>query len=224
MTTDKDASALARRSSADVLVSFEVTVRPARVNSFVNNTIKIRLSNLKDGKVWLVTDQINNYEVLNARKRGPGGADVVAQEVTRVVETIEKAYPMVPLPASVTPEAARKRVSDLAKEKTSDPLPMLLEARYYVATGLLPLDDMMSIATSAVGEQKLAQIMKSVEGADLDALLGKVLASPELGKILEGKDPAKLLEEATKAGGGNLLEKLFPKENAPKVAPPEGEN
>ena len=71
-------------------------------------------------------------------------------------------------------------------------------------------DELMTVMMDAVGADKLAQIMKKVEGADLDALLGKVLADPNLGKLLEGADPSKLLPGG-KVDAGSLLEKLFPK-------------
>ncbi|MDX1944516.1 MAG: hypothetical protein SFU86_03845 [Pirellulaceae bacterium] len=229
VASEGNAAALGKRSQADVLVTLEVAARPAKTISFVQNDIKLRVTNVKTGQVIFVSDQINNLKVLEGRRKGAKGEDPVDKEIGEALAAIEKSFTPGPLPDAVTAEIATKRIKDLAAEKPSDQnqiLAILLEARYYVAKGLMKDEELMTVMMDAIGPDKLAQIMKRVEGADLDALLGKVLADPNLGKLLEGQDPAKLLPGLAPGGkidAGALLEKLFPKSGEkPADKPAEG--
>ena len=125
-TSEGNAAALGKRSSADVIIVFEVTVRPAKAISFVQNTTKFRVTTAKTGQVLFTSDQINNLKVLDDRRKGVKGEDPIDKEVDQALAALQKTFAPAPLPEAVTAEIATKRITDLAAEKPSDPLPLLL--------------------------------------------------------------------------------------------------
>jgi hypothetical protein len=208
---DKELAETIQDSPVDVILEYDVAVRASMKSPIVNNDTKLRIVMAKKPEILFNSAQLNNRTVLMEREKGTRSEDPVDKEVGRAMAVLEEKFKLVPLPPALTSEVALKRIGDLAKEKPEDPLPMLLEARYYVAKDLMTQDDLMALVVAGVGEEKIADIMSVLEGADLKLLLGKASEDPELAKLLEGQDPAKLLELGGKLDAGGLLEAFFPK-------------
>jgi len=75
-----------------------------------------------------------------------------------MLDAVDKVLKPTPLPEAVTAERAKKRIADLVAAKPDEPLPVLVEARYYLTKGLLGQDDYVETAKSLLGEDGFAKL------------------------------------------------------------------
>jgi hypothetical protein len=142
----------AEAANVDVIAIFEVTLREARTGNFTNNTTKVRLVNRKTSKPLFSPEPLVNLTVEQWRQKDEKGEDPVVREITKAVEALDKAIKPTALPEALTAERAKKRIETLVAEKPEDPLPALVEARFYTMKGLLPKDDLQKAATDLLGD------------------------------------------------------------------------
>ncbi len=159
-----------------------------------------------------------------ARKK-KGGEDPVNEEITQALEVLEngnpdkqiQGYKLAPLPPIVTADVALKRIQSLAAAKPDDALPLLLEARFYVAKKLLKPEEMMTIAMTEVGEDQLGNFSALLDGEDVREKIGIALKGPG------GDKPKTVLgkfgDALTGAGG---LGGLVPQPELPPIGLPTG--
>jgi hypothetical protein len=213
-------------SAADVIFVFEVKVRPASASNWVNNDTRLRVvSAAKVSENLFTSSTINNKGVTEARKK-KGGEDPVNQELTEALDVVEQQYKMQPLPPAVTAEVALKRINALAATKPDDALPLLLEARFYVAKKLLKPEEFITVALTEVGEDQLGNFSRHLDGDDVKERIATALSgnAGDRPKTVLGKFGDALMG----AGGiGNLvpLPELPPialPGSAPTSAPAEG--
>jgi hypothetical protein len=145
----------AEAAGVDVLAVFEMTLREARSGSFVNNKTMLRLVNLRMNKPLpgYSPEPLINLTVEQWRQKNEKGVDPAEREVTKAVEALDKALMPVPLPDTVTAERAKKRIEGLVAARPADPLPVIVEARYYFAKGLLSEQDFTDAAKTLLGEE-----------------------------------------------------------------------
>ena len=154
----------------DILAVFSMRLHQARTGNFINNPATLRLSSFRAGK-WQglpghVPEAITNLDVEKWRQKDVKGTDPVEAEILKMLDTLDKALKPAPLPDAVTAERAKKRIADLVATKPEEPLPVLVEARYYLAKGFMSEDEFMEAAKSLLGEDgytKLAARAKEVE-------------------------------------------------------------
>lgn len=198
----------AERAHADVLVAFDITVRPAKINSFVNNTTKVRVSLVKKDELLINTSGLNNRDVLQAREKGLKGDDPVEKEIARIVEALDKQFTTAELPAAITPERALARVQSLVAQKPDDPLVVVVETRFYAEKGLLKQEDVLQIAAQALGEEKFAEMLAQLPGAGAGQMIGGSVGLGGLLDLMRGvnsaSDAANGSGAAGKASGGGI--------------------
>jgi hypothetical protein len=160
---EKERDDLNKRAEAldvDILAVFSMTLHQARTGNFTNNKLLLRLYNLRTGKAVpnYSPEALINLEVEKWRQKDSKGTDPVEAEIMKMLDALDQALKPVPLPEAVTAERAKKRINDLVAKKPEEPLPVLVEARYYMVKGLLDQSDFAEAAKSLLGEDGLAKL------------------------------------------------------------------
>jgi hypothetical protein len=185
-TSKEEASRLAEAAQVDILVTYEIEVRLARNSEFVNNTTLLRIASVRKGEPIFASKEINNRTVATARGLKE---DPVEKEVARAIEALDKVCKVAPLPA-LTPEQVKARIASLVAEKPANPLPVVVEARYYVAKGLLPEAELFTTAVAAMGEAEYARLIANSPGAGMGQLIGSALSLPGVVNLVRGVNAA----------------------------------
>ena len=87
-------------------------------------------------------------------------------------------YKLDALPPIVTQEVALKRIQALVAAKPANALPLLLEARFYVAKKLLKPDEMMTLVMTEVNEDQLGEFGRLFDGEDVKERIGLAVKGP----------------------------------------------
>ena len=88
------------------------------------------------------------------------------REILKMLDAVDKALKPTPLPDAVTAERAKKRITDLIAAKPEEPLPVLVEARFYMVKGLLPQNEFIEAAKALLGEEGFTKLSaRAQEGA-----------------------------------------------------------
>jgi len=156
----EDLTKRAEAMDVDILAVFSMTLHRARTGNFTNNKLVLRLVNLRTGKPLpgYSPEPMVNLEVEKWRQKDSKGTDPVEAEILKVLDAMDKALKPVPLPEQLTAERAKKRINDLVAAKPDEPLPVLVEARFYMVKGLLDQSDFAEAAKSLLGEDALAKL------------------------------------------------------------------
>jgi hypothetical protein len=151
---------LAEMAGVDVLAIFEMTVREARTGDFVKTETRLRLLTTKANKPvpGYSPELLVNTTVEQWRQKEEKGLDPVEREVTKIIEALDTVLRPTPLPEALTAERAKKRIDDLVAEKPADPLPTIVEARFYAAKGLIKEQDFTNAAVTLLGKNGFAQL------------------------------------------------------------------
>lgn len=152
--TRDDLTKRAEAANCDILAVFHMTLREARTTNLINNTTLLRIHNLRTGKplTGYAPEPLINLTVETWRQKEEKGTDPVEKEIIKAIEALDKALKPVPLPEAVTAERAKKRIADLAAQKPDDPLPIIVEARFYAAKGLMTDTESEDTAKSLLGD------------------------------------------------------------------------
>lgn len=186
----------AQEAGVDLLVTFELTLTKNNVNDFVNNKTRVRIAPAKitAGKreePFVASAILENRVVMQAReKEKEGKEDPVDKEVAKIIEALDQKCKGVAFPAGVSPDAIKRRVAALVAEKPADPLPALVEARYYVVKGLLPEDDLNNAGMALMGGPQYAQLVASAPGAGIGPQIGGALSLSSVLNVLHGLNDA----------------------------------
>lgn len=197
----------AERAHADVLVVFDISIRPATQNAFINNTTKVRVSLVKKDELVINAAALNNRDVIQDREKGKGD-DPVEKEIGRIVEALDKQFITAELPPAITPERALARVQSLVAQTPDDPLAVVVETRFYAEKGLLKQEDVLQIAAQALGEEKFAEMLAQLPGAGAGQMIGGSVGLGGLLDLMRGvnsaSDAAKGSGAAGKAPAGGI--------------------
>lgn len=159
---------LAELAAVDVLVIFDMTVHEARTGELVSSTYRVRLVTTKGNKPvpGFSPEPLVNIKVEQWRQKEEKGLDPVDKEVTKLIEALDSVLRPTPLPEALTAERAKKRIDDLVAEKPVDPLPTIVEARFYAAKGLLKEQDYTTAAVALLGKNGFAQLQAKAKVGD----------------------------------------------------------
>jgi hypothetical protein len=158
---------VAERADIDILALFEMRVRQARSENLTNSTTVLKLFNAKTKKpIGYAPEQIINYDVEKWRQKGVKGTDPVEKEVVKALDALDKTLKPEPLPAGVTAERAKKRITDLVASNPDAPLEVLVEARYYFVKGLLSEQDFAEAKKELIGEDAYERLAAKAREAD----------------------------------------------------------
>lgn len=166
----EDLNKRAEALDVDILAIFSLTLHQARTGNLTNNKAILRLTYFRGGK-WqplpgYAADPIINLDVEKWRQKDLKGTDPVEAEILKMLEAMDKALKPVPLPEAVNAERAKKRIADLVAAKPEEPLPVLVEARYYLVKGLIGENDFLDAAKTLLGEDGFAKLAaRANEGA-----------------------------------------------------------
>ena len=158
----KDLEKRAGEQNVDLLVIYDVTVKPARTASFANNTTKFRVVAVKAREVVFSSPQLNNLKALEERKLNKA-KDMVDVEVERAMTAIEAKFKATEIPAGLKPEHVLSRISALGADPEADMLASLVEARFYSAKGLLPENDFKQFAASMLTAERMAPVLSQMQ-------------------------------------------------------------
>ena len=175
---------LTENANVDLLLTFEIRLRPTKTGTFVDNITKLVVSNpkpKKDETPLVASAGLENREVMQAREKTQK-EDAVDKEVKRTIEALDKVCKPMPLPEALTAEVIQRRVAALVAEKPADPLPILLELRFYACKNLLTEEEMTAAATALMGETEYARMIATFPAGGASAAFG----FPSLLHVLHG--------------------------------------
>ena len=173
----EDREDLVKRAEAtgcDIMAVFHMTIREARASSLINTTTSLKLQcyrpNNPGGK-WPFLKDFSSEPLINLtvetwRQKEEKGVDPVEREITKAIEAIDKVLKPSPLPDAVTAERAKKRIADLVAQKPEDPLPVLVEARFYSTKGLMTDAEYVETAKSLLGETGFEKLKARAKEGD----------------------------------------------------------
>jgi hypothetical protein len=183
----KDSPAkLAQDAGVDVLVTYEIALSPAKVGNLIINKSRIRITDAKKNEVLFASTELDNRLVMQGREKGLSEEDPVQKQVERAVEALDKVCKPVELPPTVTAERVKTRIAALIAEKPADPLPVLLETRFYAAKGLLTESEMHAAAVSLLGEAEYAHLIASSSAGDMSNMAGGAIGLPGMIELMHG--------------------------------------
>lgn len=203
---------LRAKADCDVLVTYEITVRPTP--RIVTNITKIRVTNLrKEGEgTWILTAGMENRTILQERQKGARGEDPVDRQIARALELLDRICQPSALPPVFTEEVVKRRVASLVGASHDDPLPALVETRYYVAKELFPEEEYLSTAIALMGEAEFAELVRKVPDAGLAQFVGSAYSLPGLLNAVRGVNfaastvtPQKAKDDPKQQTGRGLL-------------------
>ncbi len=157
----------AEATNCDVLAVFTMKLHQARTGNFINNTSTLRIYCYRPGNPpatrWqplpgYSAEPLVNLDVERWRQKDEKGMEPVEREILKALEALDKVLKPVPLPEALTAERAKKRITDLVAAKPDEPLPVVVEARYYMAKGLLSQSDFIDAAKTLLGEDGLNKL------------------------------------------------------------------
>jgi hypothetical protein len=189
-TAKEELAKLAQEANVDLLITYEITLRVVQRTGFVNNSTKIRITNPrreKEEPIFISAGLVNQAVMLDRQKEKKD--DPVEKEVGRAIEALDKVCKPAPFPALNT-DVVKRRVAALVAEKPADPLPAVVEARYYVVKGLLSEEEMNSAAVDLLGQARHAQMIANVPGAGVGQMIGSALSLPGVLNMLHGLNTA----------------------------------
>ena len=92
--------------------------------------------------------------------------DPVEREATKAVTALDAVLKPVPLPPELsTAEVAKKRLAFLTSKTSDHPLPVLVEARYYLSKGLIDGNEFLEAGKTILGEDSFNKLLaRATEG------------------------------------------------------------
>lgn len=163
---------LARKEHVDVLVLFEVTVKPTRTGS-VHNTTTIRIVDVDRGETLVSTQPLNNLQVERLREN-PLAEDPVDAELQRLADYVRDSLSAAPMPSELEPEHARRRVEAIVAEAQERPLRTLAEVRLFNALGLISDVELLRAYQQVLGDE-LGRRLYEADPAEVATVLAKFL-------------------------------------------------
>ncbi len=125
----------ARTADIDVLIHFEVVLKPGR-NDEVQNIAKCRLFKVATGEPLGTSKSMDNNAEQQAASNGSGGRQYVMERIANLLMIMDRDLKVVNLP-KLTPEIARRRVGSLLGNGPEKSLRTLAEIRLYQLQQLL---------------------------------------------------------------------------------------
>jgi hypothetical protein len=177
-------------AGVDVLITYEIALAATKVGNLINNKTRIKITDAKKGDMLFTTPVLENRVVMQAREKGQSEEDPVDKQVTRTIAELDKLCKPMELPPAVTAERVKTRLAGLIAEKPADPLPVLLEARFYAAKGLLTLSEMQAAAVALMGEAEYAQLIASTPTGGISDAIGGAISLPGMIDLVRGVNTA----------------------------------
>jgi hypothetical protein len=186
----EDLAKSAQDAGVDVLVTYEIALSQARVGNLISNKTQIKITDGKKGTVLLTSTPLENRVVMQAREKSQSEDDPVDKQVARAIEKLDELCKPTELPAAVNAERVKTRIAGLIAEKPADPLPVLLEMRFYAAKGLLTSSEMHAGAVSLMGEAEYAQLVASAPSGGMNDAIGSAISLPGIIGLMRGVNTA----------------------------------
>ncbi|MEM9366766.1 MAG: hypothetical protein AAGD07_12290 [Planctomycetota bacterium] len=132
----RDTAIKANKANLDLLFHYDVSLT-SYPNGDVKNISRLRVVNCKTGKNLILSGAMDNSELLRLQRSGRGDPSSYINEQLETVWTIiDNRVTATPLP-DLSPEIARKRVTQLLSDNLMSPLRKLAEVRLYGGRGWL---------------------------------------------------------------------------------------
>jgi len=158
----------ARQDGTDVLLLYDVRTKPTREEAIWNQT-SIQVIDVLRGEKLYETAPLVNLRVEIVREDQPKD-DPVEVEIEKLLKFLDEKYALGPLPEHMEPKHAAGRVQKLAAERTSNPLPALVEMRFYHKRELLSREQLLAGYQALIGEQAAAKLLDGSESERIAAL------------------------------------------------------
>lgn len=138
----------AKKEGVDILFIVAVEVRAA--GDTVINKTKINVYSMAKKEVAFGGNTLTNTTVEKAREE-KRGEDPVDAEMNRLFAFVDEQYQAQALPETATADKLDKYVAKLAEAKVEDPLPTLVELRFYYDRKLITTERLTQIAQAVAG-------------------------------------------------------------------------
>lgn len=177
-------------AGVDLLATYEIDLSQAKVGNLIVNKTRLRITDVKRNEALFTSSELDSRTVMQGREKGLSEEDPVEKQVTRAIADLDKVCKPTELPAAVNAERVKSRIAGLIAEKPADPLPVLLETRFYTAKGLLTDSEMHAAAVSLLGEAEYAQLIASSSAGDMSNMVGGAFGLPGMIELMRGVNTA----------------------------------
>lgn len=155
VSTEEKVYDLARKQDIDVVLFVRIKVGPPKVGRAANappqSTFQLKLLDVsRPGEFIYVCRPLDNVKVTTAMASAHLD-DPIKAIVDNATQAIDTKLVLGEMPA-MTPELAQKRAEYLAKGSSENPLPGLMELRYYQSKGLLTTEQVTAAYKQIVGD------------------------------------------------------------------------
>jgi hypothetical protein len=145
----KEMIAQAAAADIDLLLHFEVALKPGRGNE-VQNSSRLRLITVSDAKTIALSKSMDSYEESQLSTKGVGGGrDYVSERIENLFGIIDRDVNLTELPP-LTAEIVRRRLGQLLGSEPPRSLRTLAEVRLYQLKSLLTPEE-VELAFEIVG-------------------------------------------------------------------------
>ncbi|MCP4082284.1 MAG: hypothetical protein GY743_18790 [Planctomycetaceae bacterium] len=152
----------ARNLNLDLIVVFEVKVKHTERrngDSSTKSNTRLMLYSVKTGEALDTgSKSLSNLAVASAREKGRD--DPVELELDKVfAEMADKDYKSKELPSSLDSDIANKRYQYLLKKEYENPLPILIEIKFYQDSGFVTKNDYIAACEQLLGDTEAQDLI-----------------------------------------------------------------
>ncbi len=143
--------AAAEQRRLDFLIVARVAVNRAAAGQRVaDSSLIVRILDVAGRRRLYESDMLSSTRVVGSMRTGGSVADPAADTVRQIVQYIDEEIVLAPMPP-IAPEVAQRRAETLSARSHDNPLPPLVELRYYQWKGLLSPEGLTECYTRILG-------------------------------------------------------------------------
>ncbi len=157
VATLSDAKRWAADQQIDVLMTVALALRPGSLRGNVQTSLSMKAYDVaKNQEIWSSRD-LSSRRVEAAIAGDRADEDPARDFVDDVLKYVDESLQLADMP-KLDPTVVARRAAALAAEEHADPLPALVELRYYLAKGLLDASALRAHYTAILGPQDGAEL------------------------------------------------------------------
>ncbi len=153
----------AKLENVDVLLHFDIVLKPSRNEKYVQNLSRCRLIHVETGKSLGVSKGIDNFEAIRLAQKGLSDErEYVTGQLENLFLFLDRSVKTAPLPP-LTAEIAKRRVGSLLASTSSNSLRTLAEIRLYQMQELITAEEAEAAFDILGGDEALLLLHAPLE-------------------------------------------------------------
>lgn len=148
----------AQENNLDLLVVFSVKVDHSESRNSTKSKTQARLINVKSGEVLKVSKTLTNTSVAKARESGAEDDPVEVALDQIFKEMSDQDYKAVDMP-EIEAQYIKQRVNELVDSKPDNPLPQMVEIKFYHVNGTISRDEFITAIEGMIGPDNAKKLI-----------------------------------------------------------------